>query len=90
MRFLLFSIRDTKANCFLAPFVARSEIDAMRQISASFKNPQIADTPIGQNPQDFDLHAVAFFEDESGAVTPTVPVLITPISALVPTSTVPS
>jgi len=90
MRFLLFSIRDTKANCFLAPFVARSEIDAMRQISSSLREPQMRETPIFTHPQDFDLHAVAIFEDESGVVTSMVPVLITPISALVPTSTVPS
>lgn len=90
MRFLLFSIRDTKANCFLAPFVARSEIDAKRQISAGFKHPQMADTPLGQNPQDFDLFQIASFEDDSGALSECAPIYIAPIAALVPTSPVPS
>lgn len=68
MRVLLFSIFDRKANIYLAPFVARSETDAVRQVSASFRDPQMRDTPVGQHPEDFDLRFIGVFDDETGRV----------------------
>lgn len=68
MKVELFSVYDRKASIYMAPFVARSTIDATRQIVASFKDPQMANTPVGQNPEDFDLFHVGSFDDESGAL----------------------
>lgn len=70
MRLHLYSIRDRKASVYLAPFVSRSETDALRQISASLRDSQIADTPIGQHPEDFTLTRVGSFDDETGQIEP--------------------
>lgn len=70
MRVKLFSIFDTKSRVFLAPFVARSTVDAQRQIAASFKDPQMRETPVGQNPEDFELYTVGDFDDETGVISP--------------------
>lgn len=80
----LFSVYDRKAAIYLAPFVARSEVDAMRQISASFKDQAMQQTPIGQHPEDFDLYHVGAFDDDIGGITtPNKPRLVVAITALV-------
>lgn len=66
MKVHLFSIFDTKSRIFLAPFVARSQVDATRQIAASFRDPNMRETPVGQHPEDFELFLVGFFDDETG------------------------
>lgn len=90
MRLKLFSVRDDRANCFLAPFVARAEIDAKRQITAGFSNPQMKETPVGQHPEDFSLYQLAAFDDETGHFSECAPIHIATIASLLPTSTVPS
>lgn len=68
MNFKLYSIFDTKSRVFLQPFVSRSDTDALRQIEASLKDPQVKSTPVGQYPQDFELHALADYDDETGMI----------------------
>ena len=67
----------------MAPFVARSQIDATRQIAASFRDPHMRDTPVGQHPEDFDLFHVGSFDDDIGGISSLPrPVLVSPIVAL--------
>ena len=73
MRVVLFSIYDRKTKCFMSPFVARTEIDAVRQITQSLKDPQMAETPVGQHPADFDLRRIGDFDDETGQIVPLIP-----------------
>ncbi|AXH74216.1 MAG: nonstructural protein [Microviridae sp.] len=73
MRVLLFSILDTVAGVFMSPFVARSEVDAIRQIAASKSDPNIASTPVGTNPRDFVLYELGFLDDETGQIFPVFP-----------------
>lgn len=84
MKVQLFSVYDRKASIYMAPFVARSTIDATRQIVASFKDPQMASTPVGQNPEDFELYHVGTFDDEAGIVSDSGfrPALVAPLLAL--------
>lgn len=90
MRMLMFSIFDCRAMVYLVPFPARSDVDATRQIAASFDNPQMRETPIMKHPQDFRLMRLGAFDDETGAISPENPVLIAEIAALAPPSTVAS
>lgn len=91
MRVMLFSIFDRKTKCFMAPFVARTETDATRQITQSLKDPQMRDTPVGQHPEDFDLRRVGAFDDESGQIEPLVPShLVASLGELAAPSTVAS
>lgn len=85
MNVQLFAIYDRKASIYMAPFVARSTIDATRQIVASFRDPQMRDTPVGQHPEDFDLFHVGSFDDETGRITPWInPALVAPVVSLAP------
>lgn len=90
MRVSLFSIRDVKAGCYLAPFVARSAVDARRSITQGFRDPNMRDTPVGTHPGDFELFEIAYLDDESGVITPFGPQFICGIAELAPSSTVSS
>lgn len=73
MRSMLYSIHDTVAGVFMSPFVARSRVDAMRQIAASKASPDVASTPVASKPHDFALYELGSYDDESGVITPAVP-----------------
>lgn len=90
MKLKLFSIRDAKAGVFLAPFPARSSVEAERQVSASFDNPAMQDTPIFKHPADFQLFVVADFDDETGVILPADPLQIATIESLIPRAQLPS
>lgn len=85
MKFILFSILDGKAGVFLQPFVARSDVDAKRQLSAAFKDPQFMQTPAGAYPQDFALYELGQFDDEFGTISASPkPTRVCELSALKP------
>jgi len=85
MRVKLFSIYDRKAKVYMAPFVARSETDAIRQITSSLRDPQMRETPVFQHPDDFDVRVVADFDDETGQISPFVPAhMVATIAELAP------
>lgn len=68
MLFNLFSVFDAKARVYLAPFVARSAVDAKRQLEAAKADPAFMQTPVGQHPEDFELYQVGTFDDETGII----------------------
>ena len=68
MNLNLYSIYDRKMNVYLTPFPARGDVDAKRQVSASFADAGIKSTPAGQNPEDFDLVKLGTFDDETGVI----------------------
>lgn len=85
MKLKLFSIFDVKSGVYLAPFPARGDVDAVRYVTDGLRNPQMRDTPIAQNPSDFELHELAVFDDESGEITKSPrPVLVLKIGDLAP------
>lgn len=91
MKVQLFSVYDRKASIYMSPFVARSTIDATRQIAASFREPQMRETPVGQHPEDFDLFHVGSFDDETGDIVSfQKAALVAPILSLVPKAEGPS
>lgn len=94
MRVQLFSIFDRKTKCFLAPFVARTETDAVRQITQSLRDPQMRETPVGQHPADFNLARVGAFDDETGQIEGLTPAhmvcSLDELAPAAPSSTVPS
>ena len=71
MKLLLCSIRDRLAGVYLSPFPSRSDVDAKRQIIASFDDPTMQQTPVAKNPGDFDLHMLGYFDDETGVLLAT-------------------
>lgn len=90
MKLNLYSIYDRKMNIYLTPFPARGDVDAKRQVSASFSDQGIASTPAGQHPEDFDLVKIGDFDDESGAISSAHPIVLANLEALKASGTVPS
>lgn len=70
MRLRLYSIFDRLMGVYLAPFVARADVEAYRQVAASLADPQLAKSPMATNPRDYELRYVSTFDDESGECFP--------------------
>jgi len=64
----LYSVRDKLLNVYLAPFAARADVEAIRQMKSTMADPQIKNASIGQNPKDFDLCYLATLDDETGRI----------------------
>lgn len=65
MRVGLYSVYDTQMKVYLAPFVARNDVEAKRQIAAAMADPQLAKSAMCMAPSDFWLVHVADFDDET-------------------------
>jgi len=77
MKLRLFSIKDRLMNVYLTPFPARADVEALRQVAASFSDPSMKQTPVAQSPQDYDLVFLGEFDDETGVlVSAPAPVLL--------------
>lgn len=73
MKLRMYSLLDKKMEVYLTPFFSRNDVDAGRQLSASLRDPQMAQSPIALAPGDFDLVAVGDFDDDTGVITPYLP-----------------
>lgn len=82
MKFNLYSLHDRTGAVYLAPFVARSDIDAARNIRASKADPQLQSTPVGQNPSDFFLARVGSFDDDTGIISGVSPVHLQSVAVI--------
>lgn len=90
MKLRLYSMFDRKMNVYLTPFPARGDVDAIRNVKTSSLHPEMKNTPVGEHPEDFDLIYLADFDDESGAITKVVPLVIGNVAQICASSTVPS
>lgn len=70
MRLRFYSIRDNLSGIFLAPFVARNDVEGVRNLQASLKDPRMAESAIVMSPHDFQLMYVGSFDDETGRMYP--------------------
>lgn len=68
MQISLYSIFDRDVGVYLAPFVARGDVEAKRQIAASLKDPQMSGSSVVQSPGAFDLVHLGFMNDETGLI----------------------
>lgn len=84
MLFNLYSVKDKTSGVFLQPFVARSDVDATRQLAAAFEDPAFMQTPAGRYPQDFVLYGIGTFDDVDGDVGSNGPRSIATLSDLRP------
>lgn len=66
MRIRLYSLKDRLLGAFLAPFPARADVEAVRQLKNSLKDPQMAQSQLVQHKEDYDLYYVGIFDDETG------------------------
>ena len=63
MRLVLFSIYDAAAGSFMRPFPVASDKQAHRAFKDLVTD---ADHPIGKHPEDYTLHRLGVFDDQTG------------------------
>lgn len=63
MKLKVFSIRDSKGNCFRDPFQSHNERDAVFNFK---KLVNVKNSLPGQYPKDFDLYLLGEFDDQTG------------------------
>lgn len=64
---LIFSVFDSKAAAFLAPFFVRTEAEAVRWFGLMCRNPE---HDFGRFAEDFMLFELGSFREETGVITP--------------------
>lgn len=65
MKVNLYSVFDTKMECFHQPFACNNDAVAERAFNDMSKNPQL---PYGQHPKDYCLYRLGTFDDHSGQI----------------------
>lgn len=63
----VFTIRDSKAECYYQPFFKRSHGEAERDFTALVRDPK---SSISQFPDDFDLYYLGEYDDQNGTFAP--------------------
>lgn len=69
MKLGMYSVYDKVMGVFLAPFPARNDVEAGRQIKAAMTDPNLKHADMVMSPRDFELHHVCDFNDENGEVS---------------------
>lgn len=67
MIFKVFAVRDSAATAFLPPFVLPQEGQALRSFRQAINDPE---HQWNKAPEDFNLHSLGFYDDETGIITP--------------------
>lgn len=67
----IYTIRDAKAECYLAPFTFRTDGEAIRAFGDSVADGK---TQLSQHPEDYYLLRVGEFDVEKGVLTSCPPV----------------
>jgi len=70
MRIGMYSLHDIKMGLFLAPFAARNDVEAGRQIKAAMSDPQMRNADFVLSPGDFTLSQRGIYDDETGRFEP--------------------
>lgn len=59
----IFAIKDSKGECFLSPFMMRTDAEAVRAFDTVVKR---GDSELSQHPEDYFLYRVGSFDVLSG------------------------
>lgn len=66
MKMILMAVRDAKVSCFMRPWVARSEGEAIRAFADLVNEPG---HDLNKHPEDYTLFQVGKFDDQTGEVS---------------------
>lgn len=81
MKLQAFSLRDTKAEVFAAPFFVPSHGIAVRLLNELVKDKR---TDLGKYPQDFILYRVGEYDTDSALLTPSMIEIICTATSCLP------
>lgn len=63
----IFSIYDTKSQTYGRPFFERNQQTALRSVRMVVNNPT-SENQYNKYPQDFELHVIGTYDDETGVL----------------------
>lgn len=66
MKMILMAVRDAQVSCFMRPWVARSEGEAIRAFADLVNEPG---HDLNKHPEDYTLFQVGKFDDQTGEVS---------------------
>lgn len=69
MKMQMFTIHDSKGEIFNPPYSSRSFGEAERIFSELQKNPE---STISKYPEDFSLHHIGEYDDQTGEIAPLI------------------
>jgi len=75
----LFSIRDSKALTFAAPFSSANADTAVRSVRQALKDPN---HPLAMSAEDYALYALGEWDDTSGDLVPHPPTMLVGLADL--------
>lgn len=64
MRYGMYAVKDEMSNSFFHPALVRTEEEAIRAFKSQVNHTQIW----ADNPEDFSLYCVGYYNDENGVV----------------------
>jgi len=66
MKLNIYTIYDTASGLYLRPFFAQSDGEAVRSFSDIIQD---ADHPIGKHPEDYSIHRIGIYDDNTAKLT---------------------
>lgn len=80
MKLHMFSLFDTVANQFGAPFVAINHDSAVRSVVSESRNPNAG--PLHSHPTDYRVFYLGVFDNEAGEFAPTLPQFVANVATV--------
>lgn len=78
----VFSVRDTCVEAWLLPMFFQNRAAAVRALGDAVNRPK-EDNQFYQHPEHYQLYEIGTFDDESGSMSPIVPVFVVDCQSLV-------
>lgn len=69
---VIVALKDTAARVFGVPFVVQAAAQAVRSLRDEVNSTE-STSDVARHPSDFELYEVAYFNDETGSVSPLDP-----------------
>lgn len=79
MKLGVYAIRDAAIKCFVRPFYARSDAEAVRSVSDVCKD---STHPFSQHPEDYEVYKLGEFDEETGLFAVGAPVGLVSVKSL--------
>lgn len=67
MKLSVYSVRDSKADCYMVPFFVSNDAVALRMIANASCD---SESMLSANSEDFSLYSIGEFDSDSGVILP--------------------
>jgi len=80
----IYAIKDLAVQAFNVPFTARAKGEALRSFIDEVNNQE---SQLHKHPEDYELHHIADFDDQTGEIIPKTPELAARAKDVITTAT---